>query len=52
MCFNLIVAQPISNHSNIKSHASYTHMIFNVTMVTLWMTLHMNNCTNFVMDDG
>ena len=58
MCFSLTVAQPISNHSNRKSHTSYTnydllcHIVFNVNMVTFWMRLHMNNFTNFVMDDG
>ena len=28
------------------------HMVFNVTMVTFWITLLMSKFTNIVMDDG
>ena len=35
-----------------KMEVATLNMIFNVTMVTFWMTLFMNKWTNIVVDDG
>ena len=34
------------------TYVTILNMIFNVTMITFWLTLLMNTCTNMFVDDG
>ena len=38
--------------ANNSKYDIYWHMVFDVTMVSFWMTLLMNKFTNIFMDDG
>ena len=37
---------------NYTNYDTQCHMVFNVSMVTSWMTLPINTFTNTIRDDG
>ena len=42
----------LMNHDYYTKYHILCHMIFDVIIVTFWMTLLMNKFTEIVMDDG